>query len=118
MNKTKIALTIAKLVGIALLLTIALLATIVIEGLQQLIELIKFLNSEKAENLVSESMLNPITSIPTIKLSNFKPKWMIDLLPREYLNIKHLKAFAKQLRIKSYSKLNKAKLVMALNSAI
>ena len=118
MNKTKITLTIIKLVGIALLLTIALLATIMIEGLQAIIALVKFLNSAKAENLVSQLVLNPVASIPTIKLSNFKPKWMIDLLPREYLNIKHLKAFAKQLRIKSYSKLNKAKLVMALNSAI
>jgi len=118
MNKSKAALTIIKLVGTALLLTIALLTTILIEGLQHLIEIIKSLNSEKAENLVFELVLNPITSIPTIKLTNFKPKWVIDLLPKEYLNIKYLKAFAKQLGIKNYSKLSKNKLVMVLNSAI
>jgi hypothetical protein len=115
MNKSKAALNIIKLLGIALLLTIALLTTILIEGLQAIIALIKFLNSDQVEEFTSA--LPNMPSIP-IRLTSFKPKWMIDLLPREYLNIKHLKAFAKQLRIKNYSKLNKAKLVMVLNSAI
>jgi hypothetical protein len=121
MNKSKASLTIIKLVGTALLLTIALLATLAIEGLQAIIALIKFLNSEKAENVISELMLNRIAlipSIPEIKLTNFKPQWMIDLLPKQYLDIKHLRALAKQLRIKSYSKLSKNKLVMVLSSAI
>jgi len=115
MNKSKIATTIIKLLGIALLLAIALTITILIEALQLISALIQSLSNENAANVPQQQELMP--SIP-IKLTNLKPQWMIDLLPREYLNLKHLKAFAKQLRIKNYSKLNKAKLVMALNSAI
>jgi hypothetical protein len=115
MNKSKIAIIIIKLLGITLLLAIALTITILIETLQLISALIQSLSNENAANVPQQQVLMP--SIP-IKLTNLKPKWMLDLLPREYLDVKHLKAFAKQLRIKSYSKLNKAKLVMALNSAI
>ncbi len=114
MNKSKIALTIFKLLGIATLLTIALTIIILIEGLQLIASLIQSLTEEKVERVADRLLLKPV--IP-IKVPNSKPQWMLDLLPRDYLNIKHLKAWAKQRRIKNYSKLSKSKLILALSPA-
>jgi hypothetical protein len=114
MNKTKIALTIVKLLGIAVLLAIALTTTIFIEGLQIIAKLIQNLN--EVERLV----IAPIQAQPLIQLKSPKSKyqWMIDLLPRDYLTVKHLKAWAKERRIKHYSKLSKSQLVLALSPAL
>jgi hypothetical protein len=87
MNKTKIALTIAELVGSSLLLSIILLTTILIEGLQTIIALIKFLNSDKIVEFTCALLIMPSIPIKEIKLTNFKPKWMLELLSKEYLNI-------------------------------
>jgi hypothetical protein len=110
MNKSKIALTIFKLFGIVTLLTIALITIILIEGLQLITQFIQSLTTEY-EPIKVNLLLKPV--IP-IKFPNSRPKWAIDLLPKEYLNIKHLKAWAKQLKIKNYSKLTKSKLILAL----
>jgi hypothetical protein len=114
MNKSQIALTIFKLLGIATLLIIALITIILLEGLQLIGKLIVSLTEEKVGRVTNQLLLKPV--IP-IKFPNSKPQWMLDLLPREYLNIKHLKAWAKQRRIKNYSKLSKSKLILALSPA-
>jgi hypothetical protein len=114
MTKTKIALTIFKLFGIATLLTIALITIILIESLQLIAILIQSLTEEKVTRVPNQLLLKPV--IP-IKFPNSKPQWMLDLLPRDHLNIKHLKAWAKQRRIKNYSKLSKSKLILALSPA-
>jgi len=114
MTKTKITLTIVKLLGIAALLAISLTTIILIEGLQLIASLIQSLTEEKVERVANQLLIKPV--IP-IKFLNSKPQWMLDLLPRDYLNIKHLKAWAKQRRIKNYSKLSKSNLILALSPA-
>jgi hypothetical protein len=126
MNKTKIALTIAKLLGIAALLAIALTITILIEGLQLIASLIQELNENKPKVIPVLEAAKPTKPIkPTIQYSithlpvvtEYLPNksWMIDLLPKEYLDTKHLKAFAKNLGIRNYSKLGRVKLLAAIN---
>lgn len=111
MTKTKIAITLAELLGIATLLSIALITIILIEGLKLIAEIIQSLTTER-EPIKDNQLLKPVLPI---KFPNSKPQWMLDLLPRDYLNIKHLKAWAKQRRIKNYSKLSKSKLILALS---
>jgi hypothetical protein len=115
MNKSQIALTIFKLFGIATLLTIALITIILIDGLQLIANLIQSLTEEKVTRVPNQLLLKVV--IP-LKFPNSKPQWAIDLLPRDYLNIKHLKAWAKQRRIKNYSKLSKSNLILALSPAV
>jgi hypothetical protein len=115
MNKTKMSLTIIKLVGIGLILLIALLTIILIEALQIVSNLIQSLTEEKQIISNNQLLLKPVVPI---RFPNSKPQWMIDLLPRDYLNINHLKEWAKQRRIKNYSKLSKAKLILALSPAV
>ncbi|AFY73533.1 hypothetical protein Syn7502_01465 [Synechococcus sp. PCC 7502] len=114
MTKTKIALTIVKLLGITALLAIALATIILIETLQLIAHLIHALTEKPEITLSIQPLLKPIVPI---KFPNTKPQWMIDLLPREYLTIKYLKAWAKQRRIKNYSKLSKSNLILALSPA-
>jgi hypothetical protein len=114
MNKSQITLTIFKLFGIATILTIVLITLLLIDGLKLIANLIESLNEEKLERVTDRILLKPIVPI---KVANSKPQWMLDLLPRDYLNIKHLKAWAKQRRIKNYSKLSKSNLILALSPA-
>ncbi|WP_144050228.1 Rho termination factor N-terminal domain-containing protein [Synechococcus sp. PCC 7502] len=100
--------------GITALLAIALATIILIDGLQLIANLFQSLTEERKVILKDQLLLNPV--IP-IKFPNYKPKWMIDLLPRKYLTIKYLKAWAKQLKIKNYSKLRKSNLVLAISPA-
>lgn len=111
MNKTKITLTIVKLLGIAVLLAIALTTTILIEGLQLIAKLIQNLNEAERQ------VIAPIKLQPVIQLKdpNSRYRWIIDLLPRDYLTVKYLKTWAKERRIKHYSKLSKSQLVLALS---
>ena len=113
MNKSQIALTIFKLFGIVTLLTIALIIIILIEGLQLITQFIQLPTTEYEP--IKLNLL--LKSVIPIKVPNSKPQWMLDLLPRDYLNIKHLKAWAKQRRIKNYSKLSKSNLILALSPA-
>jgi hypothetical protein len=124
MNKTKIALTIAKLLGIAALLAIALTITILIEGLQLIASTIQKLSKKviqpaiepgKPTEPTKPTIQYQITHLPVVTEYLPNKSWMIDLLPKEYLDTKHLKAFAKSLGIKNYSKLGRVKLLAAIN---
>jgi hypothetical protein len=124
MNKSKIATTIAKLLGIAALLAIALTITILIEGLQLIASIIQGLNENEPKAIqpvvepakpTEPTIQYQITHLPVITEYLPNKSWMIDLLPKEYLDTKHLKAFAKNLGIRNYSKLGRVKLLAAIN---
>jgi hypothetical protein len=171
MNKTKMALTIGKLFGTAIALSIVLIGTVAIEGLQaavryatsRITKLNKPQESVATLSLVgcelrraepdlsieeipltiptwldtvniycqdivqpSEVTLTMPKQITNLMLSSvIKPfrmpinpyREIIKELPRDVLNLKHLKNWAKYQGNKGYSKMSKAKLVAALTPA-
>jgi len=128
MNKSKVLLMIAKLLGIALILTITLATTSLIELLQILQQAIAKLKptpqpelllsgaieSEKVElrsAIASHEPSHGKIELPDI--THFLPKYrsLINQLPRDYLTVKMLKKWSKEIGIKGYSKMLKSQLV-------
>ena len=125
MNKSKVLLTIAKLLGTALVLSFLLIMTSTIEAIQAIYSAIKSMQEKPiaAPMLMLAAVKEespqptppvPILLIPTLPdITFFLPKHraIANQLPRDYLTVKMLKQWAKEIGVKGYSKMLTSQLV-------
>lgn len=134
MDKRKTALTIGKLFGTAIALSIMLIVVVMIEGLEALLKLmVKLINQPVPREIKAIGPALEIAEIPVeikaiaaaleitgtviqfpVRLPVNPNLWMISELPRDYLNVKSLKGWAKDREIKGYGKMVKAELIKVL----
>lgn len=111
MNKTKVLIVIAKLLGTVLVLSLLLIT-------MSLIELFQAIYAAKAEKPVllltaAKEPPKPTAIPPLPDITYFLPKRraIINQLPRDYLTVKMLKQWAKEKGVKGYSRMLKSQLV-------